>query len=130
MKLLHKYLVFLVVILLGLAFFSTFQAYVEFPQKKSDIVEPHTHSVNPNFQNLIDKMAQAAINDDWSLCNYYLDQLNTLWDDFKPKSTDTLNLTAEINRTLSELSFVVVEQNKSKLIESASKLIQLFSNFT
>ncbi|NMB38210.1 MAG: hypothetical protein GX994_01380 [Firmicutes bacterium] len=130
MKLSHKYLIFLVVILIGLAFFSTFQAYVEFPEKDSEIVEPQTRSINPNFQNLIDKIAQAAINDDWNLCNYYLDQLQTLWDDFKPKSADALSLTAEINRTLSELNFLVIEQNKSKVIESASKLIKMFSDFS
>lgn len=120
-------IVLLVAVLIIVITFSSYQASVEQPAEIPEF-DPQTYQLNNNLQNLTDKVAQAAIDEDWLLCEHCIGRLQTVWDDdFKPQSDNRLELTLQIDRAVSELSLLVLARNKNEIIASTSHLTQLFS---
>lgn|GEM_PF-546814 len=125
-----KRLIVLIVLLLGIII-CTFQALVEVPDSHADITPELNRTAQNlsalNFQDLIDKAAQAALNKQWPLCSYYLDTLQDAWDRTKPAAHIRLELINEVDQQLDVLHALVLTQNQSEFIKQSTQLTRMFA---
>ncbi len=108
---------------------GTLRGQVQLAKKESEIIQPETNGNKSNFQNIIDKIGQTALNNEWNACSHYVKQLQHLWDDFQPESAEKLNLTKAISRNISNLDFAVVEKDAAEVMDILSQLIKIISDF-
>jgi len=106
--------------------FSTYQGFV---QNRAAVPQPGPDIRNtaPDFQDLTDRIAQAALNNDWGLCRYYTDQLQMAWDRAKPGSPHRLDSILEVDRILAELNAVVLKQDQAATIATTAHLTRVFA---
>jgi hypothetical protein len=119
-------IVIVTVLLVAAVFFGTYQAFV---QNSPPVPEPgpEIRSSTVNLQDLTDKAAQAALDEEWLLCQYYTQQLLAEWDRLKPNSPNRLSAVMEIDQILFELDDLVLNQNQTGVISATTRLTHAFA---
>ncbi|HHX02145.1 MAG TPA: hypothetical protein GX739_05665 [Firmicutes bacterium] len=113
-------------LIVAVILFTTYQGFVQNRATKPQS-GPDIRNTSPNFQDFTDKLAQAALNNDWNLCQYYTNQLQMAWDRAKPSSPHRLDSVLEVDQILDELHALVLKQDQTATINSATYLTRFFS---
>jgi len=72
--------------------------------------------------------AQAAVDGEWTLCRYYIDQLQTEWDQIKPDSAHRLDTIIQVDQVLAQLHALALDQDQVGIIQATTQLTQAFSH--
>ena len=115
------------VLLIAVILFSTYQASVQNPPAAPE-QGPEIRSNTSTFQDLTDKAAQAAVDGEWTLCRYYIDQLQTEWDQIKPDSAHRLDTIIPVDQVLAQLHALALDQDQVGIIQATTQLTQAFSH--
>lgn len=81
-----------------------------------ETVQPH------GFQTMTDQVATAAMDDNWNLAAYHVQQLITAWQAVKPHTEKNLELTGSIDRLTAKLEYHVGQKDQTAVLETVSEL--------
>ena len=115
------------ILIIAVIIFSTYRGNVQDRSMPQTQTGPDIRSTSLDFQSLTDKVAQAALNNDWGVCRYFTDRLQMAWDSAKPSSSHRLDSILEVDRALAELHALVLRQDQAAVINSAAHLTRLFA---
>ncbi len=89
-----------------------------------------TSSPLAQMQVLLDRLSEAAINEQWSTAALVLQQLGDKWRALTPEGTNQLEAEREIEQNIEALQRNVWSQDEQAVLSTAQKLTVLLNQFT